>query len=48
MSESFNIADIYLKKTEDSYKWQYYAAKSLPLDDETAALCASVIRIYWV
>ncbi|MBP5706252.1 MAG: family 1 glycosylhydrolase [Spirochaetales bacterium] len=38
MSDSFNLANIYLLKTDNTYKWLHNAAKSLPLDDETAEL----------
>ena len=36
--DTFNLANIYLLKTSDTYKWLHNAAKSLPLDDETAEL----------
>ena len=35
---TFNIANIYLLRRDHTYKWLHNAAKSLPLDDETAEL----------
>lgn len=45
MSDTFNLAEIYLKQNDKSYLWQYSPAKSLDLDEQEQEIFGSDFRI---
>ncbi len=45
MSETFNLAEIYLKQNGKSYLWQHYPAKSLDLDEQEQEIFGPDFRI---